>query len=355
MAYTAIDNPELYFQTKLFTGTGSALSVTLDGSEDMQPDLVWIKERSAADSAHNLTDSVRGAGKGLFSNTSAVEYDYGTGSDGTVRSFDSDGFTLGTATQVNPSSVTMVAWCWKAGAGAGSANADGSINTTSTSVSTTAGLSISTYTGDGNASATIGHGLGIKPSMIIVKPRADAGYDWNVQHGSLGATKYLYLSSTAAVATNAGMWNDTEPTTSLFTIGTYDNVNKSSSTYIAYCFAEKQGYSKFGSYTGNGNADGTFVYTGFRPAFFLFKKSSAAGNNWGIFDNKRTTFNVVNKGLKPDSNEAEYTGNDCDFLSNGVKIRATGGDIGADGITYIYMAFAEAPFVNSNGVPCNAR
>jgi len=336
MAYTAIDNPELYFQTKLFTGTGSALSVTLDGSEDMQPDLVWIKERSAADSAHNLTDSVRGAGKGLFSNTSAVEYDYGTGSDGTVRSFDSDGFTLGTATQVNPSSVTMVAWCWKESA--------------------TAGFDIVAYSGTGNSTDDISHSLGATPELIIIKQRSTGDHNWIVWHHTQ-ATNYIALLDTtgAFYSPTTATINEANHSSSVFGIATNDSTNESGETYISYLWRSVQGFSSMGSYIGNGNADGTFVYTGFRPAWVVVKESSGT-SNWLMFDNKRDISNGVDNYVKANANDAENSGTDyMDFLSNGFKSRTSQTFFNESGSTYIYMAFAEAPFVNSNGVPCNAR
>jgi len=353
MSYTnGLDNPELYFQVKLYTGTGSSQSITLDGDENMQPDLVWVKGRNAT-SENSLFDAVRGVNKRLRSNANGVE----TTAANSVTAFNSDGFTVVSHADTNTSSNTYVAWCWKAG-GSGSSNTDGSINTTKTSANTTSGFSIVTYTGDGNSSATLGHGLSSAPKVLINKTRSLSGYDWNVLHGALGATKYLYLSSTAAEATNIGMWNNTAPTSSVFTVGTYDNVNKVSETYITYCFSEKQGYSKFGSYTGNGNADGTFIHLGFRPAFFLCKRTDS-GNNWVIYDNKRpNSFNEITHVLLPNDSVAEQTStsdDDCDFLSNGVKMRCSNNGSNGSSATYIFMAFAEAPFVNSNGVPCNAR
>ena len=342
--FTAIDDAGSYFNTKLYTGTGSSNAQTGVG---FQPDFTWIKNRDAAD-FHVLTDAVRGVTNYLVSDDTDAE----TTNAESLTGFDSDGFTVGTMNEVNTNTEAFVAWNWKAN-GAGSANTDGSISTTSTSVNTTAGFSISTYTGTGS-SATIGHGLGVAPKVVMIKDLS-AIKDWAVYHEGIGNTKYLELNTTDSEGTASNAWDDTSPTSSVVSIGSRDTLNTSDDNYIAYCFAEKQGYSKIGTYTGNGNADGTFVYTGFRPAFFLFKKSSSGSNNWGIFDNKRNTFNLVDTGLKPDANEAEYTTNGCDFLSNGVKMRSTGGDNNADGDTYIYMAFAESPFVNSNGVPTNAR
>jgi len=339
-AYTSIDNPELYFQVKTYTGTGSALSLTLDGDEDMQPDLVWIKERGASDSAHNLTDSVRGAGKGLFSNTNAAEYDYGTGSDGSVRSFDSDGFTLGTATQVNPSSVTMVAWCWKESA--------------------TAGFDIVAYEGTGSA-RTVSHSLSAVPHVMHIKNRENTGgggtEGWLAYHKAIGATKAAgHLNSTGVPHDHTDYFNDTEPTSSVFTLGAGDNGNNSGEDNIAYLWTSIQGFSKFGSYTGNGNADGTFVYTGFRPALVIIKRTdSSSGANWLLLDSVRSDINVVNENLFGNLTDSESSTDRCDFLSNGFKLRQTGTTVNTSSGTYIYMAFAEAPFVNSNGVPCNAR
>jgi len=483
--YTQIDNPELYFQTKLYAGTGSALSITLDGSENMQPDWVWIKERNASSSSHNLTDSVRGAGKGLFSNDNSAEYDYGTGSSGSVRSFDSNGFTLGTASQVNPSGVNMVSWNWSAGGSApaitytvkvvsdggnkyrfddfgtsavtldlqeggtytfdlsdssndghpmkfsttsngshgggstystgivyqldgasvteanyyntsnfnsassrkiiitvsasaptlyyfchyhsgmggqantnstfGSSNFSGSLKST-VSANTTAGFSIVAFTGDGTSGATLGHGInGFTPKVIIVKSRDIGINSWAVGHNSLGFTDYIYLNKTDATVSTAGFWNNTAPTSSVFTLGNNDTTN-GSGDYIAYCFAEKKGYSKFGSYTGNGNADGTFVYTGFKPALVIMKETTDSATNWVTYDNKRNTSNPVNLNLYPNLSNAEGDASlDYDFLSNGFKVRTSNGGINASGQNYIYMAFAESPFVNSNGVPTTAR
>ena len=344
MAYTTIDKPTDYFNTKLYTGTGSELSLT---GVNFQPDLTWIKNRDTTDS-HQLVDSVRGATKNLFSNLTNAE---ATDAQG-LKSFDTDGFTVGTRLGMNTSGESYVGWNWLA-SNTTASNTDGDI-TSSVSVNTTAGFSIVTYTGDGASSATIGHGLGSAPAVLINKTRSLVGYDWNVQHKSLGATKYLYLSSTAAEATNIGMWNNTAPTSSVFTVGTYDNVNKASETYVTYCFSEVKGYSKFGNYTGNGNADGTFIYTGFKPSFVLQKKTSGT-SDWVIYDNKRDVSNVVTQELKPNSSGAENSFTNIDILSNGFKQRANYAYTNNSGGTYIYMAFAENPFVTSSGVPTTAR
>jgi len=347
MAYTTIDNPELYFQTVLYTGDGAANhAITLPGDEDMQPDLTWLKRRDATGS-FRLFDSVRGATKEIYSDAANAESTEAQ----TLKSFDSDGFTMGTDAASNGSSRTYAAWNWKAG-GSASSNSNGSI-TSSVSASTDAGFSIVSWTGNGTAGATVGHGLGVTPKMIIVKKRSGVS-TWNVYDETIGNTKGLYLNTTDATTTYTGFWNDTSPTSSVFSVGADNTTN--SATYIAYCFSDVKGYSKFGSYTGNGNADGTFVYTGFRPAFVMVKPTSRTGR-WRIKDNKRDIDNVMDKRLSAEDSDAEGTGSTeyIDFLSNGFKARASEGQWNGDGETNIYIAFAEAPFVNSNGVPCNAR
>jgi len=351
MAYTTVDNPELYFQTKLYAGTGSAQSVTFDGSEDMQPDWVWCKGRDVAN-LHALFDSVRGTGKALYSDRNNAEENQAQG----VTAFNSDGFSMGTLGDLNASSKNFASWNWKAGtsfSNDASSTGVGTIDSTG-SVSTAAGFSIISYSGTGSA-GTVAHGLGAVPKMIIVKSRSHAK-DWTVYHSYLGNTKWIELNATTAEQSSSNRWNNTSPTSSVFTVATDSSVNASGYTYIAYCFSEIKGYSKFGSYTGNGNADGPMIVTGMRPAWVLVKKSSAAGDNWNLFDNKRNSFNPVGKGLFPDDSAAEYDYTaSFDFLSNGFKLRDTSGARNANGATFIYMAFAESPFVNSNGVPNKSR
>ena len=345
MAYTTIDNPELYFQTKLYTGTGSEQAITLDGSENMQPDWVWVKCRSHAEN-HVIHDSVRGATKVLHSDTTDAEYTVAQG----LKSFDSDGFTLGTSNFMNQSSRTFASWNWKAG-GSASSNSDGS-TTSSVSANTTAGFSIVSWTGTGSAT-TVGHGLGAVPKWIIVKNR-DTARNWNVYYGD--ETDYLQLNDDGATIDNDNKWNDTAPTSSVFTVNTSSDTNKSGDAMIAYCFANIKGYSKLGSYEGNGNADGTFVYLGFRPAWLMVKPIDAS-DNWVNFDNKRLGFNssVSPYSLHANKNFAETTDTgQLDFLSNGFKIRNSGNTVNRTS-TFIYMAFAESPLVNSNGIPNNAR
>ena len=342
MAYTTIDKPGDYFNTVLYTGTGSSQSITGVG---FQPDWVWIKNRDAGND-HNSYDSIRGATKDLNNNTTNAESTIAEG----LKSFDSNGFTVGTNTAHNGGSENYVSWNWLAG-GTASSNSNGSI-TSSVSASTTAGFSIVSYTGNGSAGATVGHGLGTTPAMVIVKNRSEA-FAWNCYHQSLGATKYILLNSTDASATGT-TWNNTAPTSSVFSIGSTSGVNKNTNNLIAYCFAEKKGFSKFGSYTGNGNADGTFVYTGFKPAWLMVKRTNSS-ESWHIFDNKRD-INENNIRLQANSSGADDSSEaGLDMLSNGFKVRTSWGGIGGSGDSYIYMAFAESPFVNSNGVPTNAR
>ena len=346
MAYTAIDNPELYFQAKIYTGDGSTPSITLDGDTDMQPDLVWIKNRDQTDS-HCLFDAVRGAAEVLASDSNAAE----TTDADTLTSFDSDGFALGADVKVNTDTEAYVAWCWKAN-GSGSSNEDGSINTTKTSANTTSGFSINTFTGSGSA-ATIGHGLGAVPRMIISKDYGGSN-SWYVYHASLGNTHAMRFDTNDAKDDSTGYWNDTTPTSSVYTVGDNSGTNDTD-TMLSYVFADVQGFSKFGGYTGNGNADGTFVYTGFKPAYFLTKRLNSA-QSWVLFDNKRNPSNLTDNIIFTYLNSAEQvdTTPNIDLLSNGIKIRHSDDSINGSE-PYIYMAFAEAPFVNSNGVPCNAR
>ena len=352
MAYTTIDDPTIYFNTKLWTGTGSENAITGVG---FQPDWVWIKNRAAAEN-HKLYDAVRGATKNIYSNLTNTE---GTDAQ-SLKSFDSDGFTLGTESALNANGQGIVGWNWKAN-GQGSSNTDGSINTTYTSANTTAGFSISQYTGTSSA-ATIGHGLGAKPAMIIAKRLTGSAEAWVVYHQSLGGgttpqDKYLHLNSSDAEGDSAGMWNDTAPTTSLFSVGSTGVSNGSGGTFVAYCFVEKAGYSKFNSYIGNGNDDGVFIETGFKPAFLLLKMSSGS-QGWFLVDNKRAIpSNVIDASLHPNANAAEDTSSDffVDFTSNGFKLRDSDAQLNGSGSTYIFMAFAAAPLVGTNNIPANAR
>jgi len=354
MAYTTIDDPTAYFQTTLFVGNQTARSITFDGNTNMQPDLVWIKPRDNGAWSHNLTDSVRGAGYGIFTDLTGAQYNYGTGTDGSVRTFDSNGFSIGTATQVNNSSSNIVAWNWNAGTTSGLSG--GSITPSGYSINIKAGFGIYKFTGNGTSGATIAHGLGAVPKAFFIK-RLENNDAMNMYNESLGNTKTLRLDRTDAPATSSSFYNNTTPTSSLITLGTESGFNGSSSIYVMYAFAEKQGYSKFGSYKGNGqSSDGTFVYTGFRPAWIMRKNiDGGITESWIMQDNKRNTFNVVDKWLEANATAAEDTAYQTDFLSNGFKMRSNNDGTNRSNVNYIYMAFAENPFVTSTGVPATAR
>ena len=333
-----------YFGVLTYTGDGAASKTVVDTSAvTFQPDFVWIKGRSGA-TDHALYDAVRGTTKDLVSNSTAAETTQSTG----LTSFVNGGFTIGNLAKLNTSGATYTAWCWKAN-GAGSSNTQGSITST-VSVNTTAGFSIVTYTGTG-ANATVGHGLGVAPRMIIAKRRVDSPYNWPVYHAALsgGANDYLILDTTNAKATNIVVWNNTNPTSSVFSIGTDGFINASTKTYVAYCWAEIAGFSRFTSYTGNGSTDGTFIFLGFRPKFVLVKRTDTSGTSWVINDTSRDTYNVSSLYLQANVSDAEGTLNPTmDILSNGFKIRTTNSSWNASGGTYIVAAFAEHPFKNSN-------
>jgi hypothetical protein len=339
-----INKPSEYFNTKLYTGTGSSNSVTGVG---FQPDFTWIKARSFSDN-HELYDAVRGVQKRIMSNSTGAEE---TRSQG-LLAFSSDGFTVGTSDGVNQNTETFASWNWLAN-GAGVSNTDGSIAST-VSANTTSGFSIVSYTGTAPTNATVGHGLGVAPKMIIFKNR-NTVTDWDIYIEPVGAGKRLYLNTTSAEVVATNYMNDTAPTSTLFSVGDADNTNKSGSPQIAYCFAEKKGFSKFGSYTGNGNADGPFIYTGFKPAFVMFKVYSGNTGGWDMYDNKRVTVNPNNAFLQANASGAESTGDAVDFLSNGFKIRSTSGNQNGSGNSHIYMAFAEEPLVGTNNIPATAR
>jgi len=353
MAYATIDKSSSYFNTITYTGTGASLANTGVG---FQPDWVWIKGRSGA-TDHGLYDAVRGVQKDLVSNATSAETTQTTG----LTAFGSDGFTVGALAKLNTSAATYVAWNWL-GANTTVSNTSGTITST-VSANTTSGFSIVSYTGNGSSSATVGHGLGVTPAMIIIKNRS-AVSQWMVKHKSLATDYNLQLNVTDAQVYlpsgtgQGGVGNLSSSSTFGFTSGTtgVNNVNNSGSSFIAYCFAEIKGYSKFGSYTGNGSADGTFVYTGFKPAYIMVKNTGNGGvNSWNIFDNARSTYNVLNARLYANSSASEGTGNMCDFLSNGIKFRNTDTDYNGSANTYIYMAFAGNPFVLTDGTPVTAR
>ena len=347
MAYSSIIKPTDYFNTKLYTGNGSTNAITGVG---FQPDWVWIKDRGDTHD-HNAYDAVRGVTKMITPNENYAESTVAA----SLTSFDSDGFTLGNVARSNASGGSLVSWNWKAN-GQGSSNTDGSINTTYTSANTTSGFSIIKYTGNSTSGATIGHGLGAVPKVFMCKKINSSGDSWRVYTAMTGNQSQLALDQTSAADSgNTSMWNSTTPTSSLITLGNHTGVNGNTDTFICYAFAEKKGFSKFGSYTGNGSTDGPMIYTGFKPAFVIIKGSSNT-ENWHMYDNKRDTGNPTDQALQPNTNSAEFTEtNVLDFLSNGFKLRVTGGGHNGSGVSYIYMAFAEEPLVSSNGVPNTAR
>ena len=366
MAYTTIDDGSKYFQTLLYSGnaTGSR-ALTNTGNSDLQPDWVWIKERSST-SAHKLLDSTRGVSLALGTNTTNADESFAF-----LSSFDSDGFTIGTSDgSTNASGDTYVAWQWKANGGTTTSQTGSDIDSV-TQANTTSKFAIITYTGASNADSDsdnnsgaywrVKHGLGSTPKLAIFKKRSSAAA-WYVWHHKLGGTqdqKYLQLQGTNAVATESDiLFGNTDWSSTEFEIGGWDVVNRESSTYVAYMFDEVQGYSKFGTYTGNANDDGPFLYTGFKPKFAIFKASSAAGEGWAIRDSARDPFNQMSGKLSANVNAQEGTtadDNDCDFLSNGIKLRSNDNQMNKTGTTFVYIAFAEHPFVSSKGVPVTAR
>jgi hypothetical protein len=352
MAYTTINKGSSYFNTVLYTGTGSAISVTGVG---FKPDWVWQKARSVA-YEHNLYDIVRGTAT-LVSNLTNAENPNGASDFST---YNADGFTLNQSAnyELSNNGTTYVTWNWL-GANTTVSNTSGTITST-VSANTTSGFSIVSYTGNGSSSATVGHGLGVAPKMIILK-RRNASDAWYVMHKSLTSNNNVFLNLTDAqqnVSTYTAGLISTSPTSSVFSFvngSTVNNVNASGGTYIAYCFTDIKGYSKFGSYTGNGNADGPFIYTGFRPSFIMYKNSSNTGS-WGMLDTVRSPYNPSFPLINANSANAEAAVTTfIDALSNGFKYRTSGSDFNATGNTYIYMAFAENPFVTSGGIPVTAR
>ena len=354
MAYSTIDKPSKYFNTIIWTGnnTGSTRSFTGVG---FKPDFIWAKRRGTSGS-HQVYDIIRGTSNALQTDSTSSQFTSNV--YGMITSIDTDGYTWTNGSDgVNPryyfnESDNYVGWNWLA-SNTTASNTSGTITST-VSANTTSGFSIVSYTGTG-ASATVGHGLGVAPKMIIVKRRSNTG-EWIVYSSSLGSSYGLKLNTTGAqFSADATVWNSTNPTSSVFSIGSAVDLNASSNTYIAYCFAEVKGFSKFGSYKGNGNADGTFVYTGFKPAWVMVKGSSFAGDNWNIRDNQRTPINPANKNLLANDSRAEEPYYATDLLSNGFKARTSEAGHNSSGETYIYMAFAENPFVSSKGLPTTAR
>ena len=355
MAYSSIIKPTEYFDTTLITGNGSTQNITGLG---FQPDWIWYKRRNAT-GHHRLIDSVRGSDKLIQTDLTNAE-----GTDATyVTSFNSDGWSIGSNTDVNASGGTTVAWSWRAG-GSASSNGNGSI-TSSVSANTTSGVSIVTYTGTGSV-ATVGHGLGVAPKLIIVKTRSLSGEAWPVD--SRAASGIAYLNETGGTGSygDSSPFPSTAPTSTVFSIGTPNNTNGSGATYVAYCFAEVKGFSQFGTYQGvndtgtAGSINDVFVYTGFKPAFLLLKKYNSSGTGWFIFDNKRDDDNPISSFLMPQAANSEDSSltRAFDLLSNGFKSRGNSDDTSGAGSSYLYAAFAENPFVgNDSGtaVPVTAR
>jgi len=339
MAYTDIDKPEDYFNTKLYTGNGSTQSITGVG---FQPDWIWQKARNQTYD-HRLFDAVRGTTKAIYSNTTGAE-----GTESGVTSFDSDGFSLGSNAGSNGNTVTYASWNWL-GANGTASNTDGSVTST-VSANTTSGFSICKFTNPSSAiNFTFGHGLGVAPKMFIMKGLNTS--NWQVYNESVGNTYNTQLNYDNASTSAANWWGSTSPTSTVCTVGA--DLVETSQDSIAYCFAEVKGFSKFGTYTGNGSTDGTFIYTGFKPAFFICKRTSDI-DDWFVFDNKRQGYNLSNNELRPNTNVAEGTTQDrIDILSNGIKHRQGGSAQNRSGDTYMYMAFAEEPLVGDN--PATAR
>ena len=358
MAYTTIDKGSKYFNTKLYTGSRPSQSITGVG---FQPDFVWLKERVDVNN-HRLFDVLRGATKNLTSNNTDAESTLSV----TLTSFDSDGFSLGDSGSVNNTGNAHVSWNWKAN-GAGVSNTSGTISST-VSANTTSGFSIFTYTGTGASITTVGHGCSFEPKFVIIKNRSNAS-GWVTYHYGAGATGLynpnqasLILNGTNASANPAsggylsdGYFSNVNSTTlTLRDVNNANNVNANGNNYVGYAFADVKGYSKFGSYVGNGSTDGTFIYTGFKPAFVMAKASSTTGQ-WSMCDTKRGVAPSGEFLFAEDSGATNSAPANWDFVSNGLKARANYSAHNTSGVTYIYMAFAENPFVSSKGIPTTAR
>ena len=339
-AYTTIDDPELHFQCRAYTGNGADdHAITFDGTSDMSPNLLWFKGRAAPDSgsaAHRLLDTIRGITQALPSHDTDGQFvESGDG----ISSVDTDGFTLqiNSGNDYNSSSKTYVCWAWKESA--------------------TAGFDILTFTGNASGNQTVSHNLSAVPKYWNIK-RLDQASNWCTYHVGLGGADHnLFLNNTSAIQTDTGIWNDTLPTSSVFSVGNNADSNGSGASHVYYGWSEVQGFSKFGTYEGNNNASGPYIYLGFKPAYFMTRKSNGS-KDWNIYDNKRSDSgggNPNDQYLEANNNGAEQSGQDVDFLSTGVKIRSTSSEVNGDDNNFIYMAFAESPLVNSNGVPNNAE
>ena len=334
MAYTTIDDPSAYFQNKIYSGTGNSLALTFDGNSDMQPNWVWFKRRDGAANHHAYT-STTGVTAALVPNDTDVETTGSLEATNYFTSFNSNGFTLasGGYNNSNKANQTYASWNWKETADAG--------------------FDIITFTGNGSG-RTISHSLGVKPTFYVVKNR-DRATSWVVYHKMMGANYIAGLFNDASVSeSTSGAFNNTEPTSSVLSIGSSHGTNSNGEKIICYAFADKQGYSKFGSYEGNGNADGAFIYTGFKPAL-VWIKNTDSGQNWVMFDSKRPGFNVTNDYMHLNTADAETDEDSLDLLSNGFKIRSSGTDRNGSGNKLIFFAWAKNPFVTSTGIPGTAQ
>jgi len=348
MAYSTISKPGLHFNTITYTGNGSTQALTGVG---FQPDWVWLKSRSVAKD-HMVFDVVRGVQKSIRPNATTAE----DNSSEYLTTFGTDGFTLGGNGKTNQNSATYAAWNWKAGNSQGSSNTDGTINTTYTSVNSTAKFSISQYTGTGS-NATFGHGLGVAPTFCLHKETSSTG-PWFVSNVKrTGDTGYMYLDQNVTGTASGNNFYTAKPTASLINLGTDVDINQSGQTYIAYCFAEVKGFSKFGTYTSNGHSNGPFIYTGFKPAWVMVKNVSST-SEWMLYDNKRDSDSNPNtKALNPNQSYAEdANAENVDFLSNGFKCRGTGVKLNNSSNVFAYFAFAEEPLVANVGssIPATA-
>ena len=345
MAYSTIDDPTLYFNTVLYAGTGSEQTVS---GVNFSPGLTWLKSRSNGQ-PNVLSDSVRGGNKQLYSADTQAETTYGQ----YLKSFNSDGFVLGTDSGINQSSQTFVSWNWKAG-GSASNNTDGN-KTISLSVNTTAGFSVGTYAGTGQDS-TIGHGLGAVPDWLMIKNRSSGSRKWQLWHNGLtGTNKYLAIDRSDAELTDSASWDNTAHSNTVWNTYGSGEANQNGENFVCYAWTSIQGFSKFGSYTGNANADGPFIYTGFKPAWIMTKQING-GSSWIVHDNKRDPINAVTEYFTVEEPDAAGTlANSFDLCSNGFKVRTSNGDRNSSGDSFAYWAFAESPLVNSEGIPNNAR
>ena len=347
MAYISF-NPNNYFRNKLHTGTGSAQSITFNESTNMTPDFIWIKRRESFN--HRLIDSARGSSKFLSCNTTDAE----STDTAVISSFDTNGFSVGDDTSVNASGGTYVSWNWKAGTTSGiTTNGSTVITPSAYSFSTTSGFSAVKYTGNGNTTTKVAHGLGVAPKWILIK-QTNSSNDWSVYHIAAGNDTSLTLNSNGGTTGGSNRFYDTTPDSVNFTLGDSGLVNGSGDTYIAYCFAEKSGFSSFGKYIGNASSHGPFIHCGFKPAWFMIKRIGS-GYSWAMKDNKINPNNPVSVEMYANDSSGDTAGSAIDFLSNGVKIRSNSGTYNHSGISYAYMAFAEEPFVASNGDPATAR